>query len=150
MTEHKWHKRVREEYVERFKKLGFIVYSSHTNISKLELFREEVKRQNCLSDADIVVLDSENEKIEQIIEVETAMNPKKLIGIVLATHFCDRCRIKKKDYPLKNISLKIVCKKAKEKSKKGMKLEVIKNPLEGIIRNRKEGCLSKFDMEEHI
>lgn len=148
MTEHKWHKKVREEYVEKFNKLGFIVYSSHTNISKLELFKEEVKRQNCLSDADIVVLDSENNKIEQIIEIETAINPKKTIGIILATHFCNHCRILGNDYRLENVSLKIVFKKPVERSKKALKLEVMKKPLEDIIKTAK-GCLSTFKLEEH-
>ena len=87
-------------------------------------------------------------KIRQIIEVETAMNPKKLIGIVLATHFCNLCRIRKKDYPLRNISLKIVCKKAKKKSKKGMKLDVIRESLDDIIKTT-EGSLSNFEMREY-
>jgi len=148
MTEHEWHKKVREATVEELKKKKFIVYSSHTDYSKLELFRNEVKRKNCLSDADIVVFDSQHRKIRRIIEVETAMNPKKLIGIVLATHFCDYCRIRGKDYPLENVSLSIICKKAKEKSKKGKKLEVIEKPLENIVK-KTEGCLSNFEMKEH-
>ena len=81
MAEHEWHKKVREETVEKLRKSKFIVYSSHTDYSKLELFRDEIKRENCLSDADIVVFDSKHEKIREIIEVETAMNPKKLIWI---------------------------------------------------------------------
>ena len=148
MAEHKWHKKVREEIVEKLRKSKFIVYSSHTDYSKLELFRNKVKRENCLSDADIVAFDSQHRKIRQIFEVETAMNPKKLIGIVIATHFCDYCRIKEVDYPLKNISLKIICKKAGEKSKKPLKLYVIKKPLEYIIKTTK-GCLLKFEMEEY-
>jgi len=148
MTEHKWHKKVREEFVEKLKKLKFKVYSSHSDYSKLELFREKVERQNCLSDADIVVFDSKYKRIRQIIEVETAMNPKKLIGIVFATHFCDYCRIREKYYTLKNIFLNIVCKKAKEKSKKALKLEVIKKSLGDIIKTTK-GCLSKFEMKEY-
>ena len=148
MAEHGWHKKVREATVEELKKKKFIVYSSHTDYSKLELFRNEVKRENCLSDADIVVFDSKHRKIRQIIKVETAMNPKKLIGIVLATHFCNLCRIRKKDYPLRNISLKIVCKKAKKKSKKGMKLDVIRESLDDIIKTT-EGSLSNFEMREY-
>jgi len=148
MVEHEWHKKVREEFVEKLKKSGVIVYSSHTDYSKLELFRNKVKRENCLSDADIVVFDSIHKKIKQIIEVETDMNPKKLIGIVFATHLCDYCRIKKENFSLIDISLKIICKKAKEKSKKALKLDVIKEPLEDIIKTTK-GCLSKFEMEEY-
>ena len=148
MIDQKWHKKTREKFVAELKKLKLNVYSSHGEYSKLELFREEVRRQNCLSDADIVVFDSENKKIKQIIEIETDINPKKIIGIVLATHFCDYCRIKKKDYPLENISLRIILRKAKEKSKKALKLDVIKKPLENIIETTK-GCLSKFELEEH-
>jgi predicted nucleotidyltransferase len=149
MTEGKWHKKVRKEIFEKLKKLKFPVYSSHSEVSKLELFRSEVKRKNCLSDADIVVFDSENKKIQQIIEIENAINPKKIIGIVLATHFCDYCRIMEENYPLKNILLKIIFRKPKEKSKKPLKLDVIKKPLEDITKNTK-GCLSKFELEEHI
>jgi len=148
MIDQKWHKKTREEFVDKLKKLKLNVYSSHGEYSKLELFREEVRRQNCLSDADIVVFDSKNKKIKQIIEIETDINPKKIIGIVLATHFCDYCRIKKKDYLLENISLRIILKKAKEKSKKALKLDVIKKPLENIIETTK-GCLSKFELKEH-
>lgn len=148
MIDQKWHKKTREEFVDELKKLKLNVYSSHSDYSKLELFRREVRRQNCLSDADIVVFDSENKKIQQIIEVETDINPKRIIGVVLATHFCDYCRIKKKDYPLENISLRIILKKAKEKSKKALKLDVIKKPLENIIETTK-GCLSKFELKEH-
>lgn len=148
MTEGKWHKKVREEIFENLIKLKFIVYSSHSEISKLELYRDEVKRKNCLSDADIVVFDSKNIKIQQIIEIENAINPKKIIGIVLATHFCDYCRIKGEGYPLKNISLKIIYRKPKEKSKKALKLDVISKPLDEIIKATK-GCLSRFKLEEH-
>ena len=148
MVDQKWHKKTRNEFVDKLKKLKLNVYSSHSDYSKLELFRRKVRRQNCLSDADIVVFDSKNKKIQQIIEIETDINPKRIIGIVLATHFCDYCRIKKEDYPLENISLKIILKKAKEKSKKPQKLEVIKKPLEDIIESTK-GCLSKFELEEH-
>jgi len=145
MLEHDWHKKVREEI---FQKLQPNAYSSHSEISKLELYRDSVKRQNCLSDADIVVFDPISKKIMQIIEIETQINPKKIIGIVLATHLCSFCRIKKENHLLDNISLKIVYKKSVQGSKKDMKLEVIKQPLKEIIANTK-GCLSDFAFEEH-
>lgn len=148
MIEGNWHKKVREEIFEKLKKLKFPVYSSHSEVSKLELFRRKVRKQNCLSDADIVVFDSGNKKIQQIIEIENAINPKKIIGILISTHLCDYCRILGEDYPLKSISLKIVFRKAKEKSKKALKLDVIEKPLKDIIRNTK-GCISKFELEEH-
>jgi len=149
MIDQKWHKKTREELVNKLKNLKLNVYSSHGKYSKLELFREEVRRQNCLSEADIVVFDSKNKKIKQIIEIETDINPKKIVGIVLATHFCDYCRIKKKNYPLENISLRIIFKEVKEKSIKVLKLGMIKKPLENIIETTK-GCLSKFELKEHI
>jgi len=149
MIEGKWHKEVREKIFKKLKKLKLPIFSSHSDISKLELFRREVKRQNCLSDADIVVFDSENKKIKQIIEIENDINPKKFMGIVLATHLCKYCRIKGDDYPLRNIALKIIYRKPKLKSKKPLKLKVMKEPLGDIIKNTK-GCLSQFDWEEHI
>lgn len=125
-----WHQKVRTE---EFEKLRPNAFSSHSEVSKLELFRGEVKRQNCLSDADIVVFDSESKKIKQIIEIETQVNPKKIIGIILTTHLCNYCRIKKENHSLENIFLKIIYKKAKEGSKKAIKLDVIKEPLKEII-----------------
>lgn len=145
MPEHEWHQKVR---IEEFEKLRPNAFSSHSEVSKLELFSGEVKRENCLSDADIVVFDPESKKINQIIEVETQVNPKKVIGIVLATHVCDYCRIKGENYPLENISLKIIYKKAKKGSKKTMKLDVINEPLKEIIKYIK-GCVSNFSFEEH-
>jgi len=144
MSESPWHRQVREKVFDSFKPN---VLSSHTNISKLELYRGEKKRENCLSDVDIVVLDSTNEYITQLIEIETAMNPKKLIGIVLATHFCDSCRLPSGQKQLIKIALKIICKKEKDKSKKPLKLDVIKAALDEIIL-KIPGSVSSFHFEE--
>lgn len=81
MIDQKWHKKTGDEFVDKLKKLKLNVYSSHSDYSKLELFRRKVRRQNCLSDADIVVFDSKNKKIQQIFEIETDINPKRIIGI---------------------------------------------------------------------
>jgi len=141
-----WHKKVREEIYNHFKPNAF---TSHSKISELELFRGGTHRQNCLSDADIIVIDSKTKKIKEIIEIETQPNPKKIMGIVIATHLCNLCRINEDCYqPLERIHLKIVYQKAKEKSKKGMKLDIIKEPLDGIIKNT-NGCISDFTFEEH-
>jgi predicted nucleotidyltransferase len=111
MSESAWHKRTREEVFNSFE--ANTAFNSHSKISRLELFRGDKRRENCLSDVDIVVLDSKKNIIE-LIEIETNMNPKKLIGIILATHFCDSCVIpvdglhtkpKKAIIPLKNITL---------------------------------------------
>lgn len=151
MIEQKWHKHVREEFIKELKNSQFKVYSSHSE-GKLELFRGEAKSQNFLSDADIAVLDHRDKRIIKIIEIERNINPKKIIGIVLTTHLCDYCRIrikdKKKDYSLENISLTVIYKKVKEKSKTVLKLAAIKKALDDIIKKTK-GCLSEFDWEEH-
>ncbi len=147
MTEGKWHKEVREKIYEKLKESKFPVYTSHSKISKLELYRGEVERKNCLSDADIIVFDSKNKKIQRIIEIENDINPKKIMGIILATHFCDTCRIMEVDYPLKNISLMIILRKPKEKSKKPQKLKLIEKSLKDIIKNTK-GCIYKFELKE--
>ncbi len=149
MKEGKWHKKIREKIFKELKKSNPHVLSSHSDYSKLELFRESVKRENCLSDADIVVFDSGNKKIEKIIEIENEINPKKFIGIVLATDFCTTCRIKGKNYPLEKISLQIIYKKPKVGSRKALKLQVMKKPLDYIVKNT-EGSLAEFDWAEHI
>jgi len=145
MSESDWHKEVREKVWNSLKPNA---YSSRTEISKLELFRGEIKQKNCLSDVDIIILDPVNKNIVQLIEIEKIMNPEKLIGIVLATHFCDVCRSPEGDKSLKDISLKIVCKKEKEKSKKPLKLDVIKRALNEILLNI-PGSLASFHFEEH-
>ena len=145
MSESDWHEEVREKVWNSLKPNA---YSSHTEISKLELYRGEIKRKNCLSDVDIIVLDPVNKNIVQLIEIEKVMNPKKLIGIVLATHFCDICRSPEGDKPLKDISLKIVGNKEKVKSKKPLKLDVIKQALDEILLNI-PGSVASFHFEEH-
>lgn len=52
MVESPWHKKVREEVFEELKPNAF---RSHSDVSKLELFKVEIKRGNCLSDVNIVV-----------------------------------------------------------------------------------------------
>ena len=152
MKEQEWHRAVREELKEKFEKQGFIVNSSHTpNVPNIELFRGELRRKNCLSDADLVIRDAKGEQVEKIIEIESEVNPKKFLGIVLATHFCDRCKIDKKNIrPLQKVILRIVYKRPKEKSRKGDKLEIMKEPLQRIIEINTEGSVSKLEWESHI
>jgi len=143
MGEHEWHKIVRKELID--KQRPNKTYSSHSEVSKLELFRvpegAKPKRIYCLSDTDIVVFNPDSSRIDKIIEIESALNPKKVIGIVLATHLCNICRILKTNYELNNIVLEIVFKKASLGSKKDYKLEVFEPIINQIIRST-NGCLS--------
>ena len=147
MKDKGWHKKVREETIRKLKQKNREIYTSHAGIANLNLYRGEKIRANCLSDTDIVVFD--NNKITHIIEVESTVQPKHIIGDILATHLCDNCVIHKKGkFPLKNIHLKIIYKKAKPGSKKTMKMVVIEKPLKEAIKKIK-GCLSSFEFEEH-
>jgi len=150
MGEHVWHKKVREEVFSKYDPAN--AYQSHSEISKLYLFNvaqgKKPRRIDCMSDADIVVLDSDSIRITKIIEIESALNPKKIIGIVLATHLCRVCSIRskhdepKKYFELKDVVLEIVFKKAPPRSKKDYKLEVFKPYIDSIIKTT-GGCLSK-------
>lgn len=143
-AESKWHEGIRKE----LKKSRGNAFDSHSGISRLELYRGENKRENCLSDVDLVVLDSDNKKIVELIEIETAINPKKLIGIVLATHFCDSCRMPEgRILPLREIPLTIIYKKEKAKSKKPLKIGVIEKALDEAIK-RIPGSVKSFQFLE--
>jgi len=97
MAESPWHRKVREEVHEKFKPNA---YASHSNVSKLELFRSmRPKRENWLSDVDIVVLNPDKDKIVQLIEIENEINPEKFMGIVLASHFLTRSAEMKPSIP---------------------------------------------------
>lgn len=140
MMEQEWHKQVREEILEKYKKSGTRVEWSHG---------ENPSRANCLSDADIVVFDSEG-KITKVIEIESEPNPKKVMGVVIATHLCTLCKVKdERPYPLANILLEIIYRKSKAKSKKADKLAVMFEPLLEMVKNSKSGCLSSFRWEAH-
>jgi len=153
MKEQEWHKRVREELVEKHKKTGLRVEQSHGVNPNLELFRGNLGRANCLSDADIVVFNSDG-NIAKIIEIESEPNPKKILGVVIATHLCTLCKVSKKDkkeppHQLANILLEIVYKKPKAKSKKADKLAVMYEPLLEMVKNSKGGCVSSFKWKPH-
>lgn len=137
--EKKWHKKTRERIVETLESQGHRVFTSHPK--HINLFREERKRENCLSDADIVVI--ENSIIKKIIEVESEPNPKKLIGIVIATHLCNWLRAEGNDYPFKNVLLEIRYRSPVPKSRKELKLDIIEESLRKII-NSFEGSVSNF------
>jgi len=141
--ESEWHKETRERIVRTLESQGHRVIASHPR--QLNLFREEVKIENCLSDADIVVFG--NGRIEKIIEIESEPNPKKIIGIVIATHLCNWLRAEGNNYAFKNIILEIRYREPVPKSKKALKLNVIEEPLREIIENR-EGSVSYFKFEK--
>lgn len=138
--ENEWHKMTRERIVKTLKSQGHRVITAHPK--HINLFREDIKRENCLSDADIVVF--ENGIVKKIVEVESEPNPKKLIGIVIATHLCNWLRARKDDYPIKNVLLEIRYRKPVPKSKKELKLDIIEKPLKKIL-NSLEGSVSNFE-----
>ena len=145
MGEHAWHKKVREEIFSCQQPNK--AFTSHSVVSKLELFRvgtgERLSRKGCLSDADIVVFNGNSEKITKIIEIESALNPKKIMGIVLATHLCNFCRILKKDYELYDVRLEVAFKKAPQRSKKDLKLTIFEPILQDFLKQTK-GCISEL------
>lgn len=152
MGEHAWHRKVRKEEFSRYN--SNFAYQSHSDVSKLYLFNiaedRKPRRIDCLSDADIVVLDPDTGKIAKVIEIESALNPKKILGIVLATHLCNKCSIREKQgeekryLDLDNIVLEIIYKKAPPRSKKDLKLAIFKPFIETIVHNA-EGCISKVN-----
>jgi len=145
MIESFWHGKVRRRIYEMSKPNAF---TSHDQIGNLNLFKGQTRIKNCLSEADIVVLDPNSKKVVKIIEIETALNPKKIMGIVMATHVCDSCRIKGVDYHLRDIELEIIFREAPSGSKKDLKLAVIKPILDQFIKESK-GCISKLKIRPH-
>ncbi len=151
MTESAWHNKVRTEYRDLYAPNAI---ASHEHITNLNLFRGEIKIENCLSDADIMVIDPGSGRIIKIIEIETALNPKKIMGIVMATHVCDFCRAKSidrpktnLDYHLKDIELQIVYQAGPQESKKDLKRKIIKRILNKYIKEIR-GCISKLTVTE--
>jgi len=150
MAEHPWHKKVRNSIFAQYDPKH--AFTSHSSWSKLFLFhipaggRPGVR--NCMSDADIVALSPDSSEVVRIIEVESAMNPKKIMGIVMATHFSNIYSLRRavnqpKEYaPLKDIILEIVYKKAPEKSHKDEKADIFMKYLNDFVRNT-DGCLNK-------
>jgi hypothetical protein len=157
MLEQKWHEEVRLEKIAELEKQGLDVRGSHKDNPKIELYRNEKKTENRLSDADIAVFNPQDKTISQIIEIESQLNPKKIIGIVLATHFCSKCsyfqgnaRSGEDLYMLKekSVTLVIIYKTPRNKSRKADKLKVIMEPLKEIVKNT-QGCLIDFSWKEH-
>jgi len=156
MSESNWHRQVRKKYVKKLKMEFSDVFSSHSGKTDVDLFRGESYRENHFSNADIIVL-NDKEKVIKIIEIESVLNPKKIFGIVLATHFSTLCRVKKvgdaktekQNYPLKNIELEIVYKKPKDKAKGTEKIKIIEKLADSLI-NSSTGCVRKLNIEEHV
>lgn len=150
MKEGAWHQKVRKELLNRLKETEARVESSHGVNPNLELFRGNTSRPNCLSDADLIVFNSDG-KIKKIIEIESELNPKKISGVVIATYLCTLCRAKKEEAPylLTNVLLEIIYKKPKVKSQKEAKLDIMYEPLLEMVKNSKGGCLSSFRWEAH-
>lgn len=141
MAEGEWHKKVRLERIEKYRKKGYEVKSSHGN-GKISLYLGKPCRSTFLSDADIVLL--KDDKIMIIEEIQSTCSPKQAVGIVIATDLCDTCKVDKKLYELSNVKLVIAYKKQKEKSKKPEQLQLINNNL------KLDGYLSSFKFEEIV
>ena len=138
--ENEWHKKTRKRIVKTLETQGHRVITSHPK--HINLFQGKIKRENCLSDADIVVF--RDDIIDKIIEVESEPNPKKLIGIVIATHLCKILRTEGKNYPLENVRLEIRYREPVPKSKKELKLDIIEESLRKIL-NSLDGSVSNFE-----
>lgn len=138
MTEGDWHKQIREKLIAKYKSKGFQIESSHEN-QKLPLFYDEVRRENWLSDADIIVI--KDGKITEIIEVQENITPKAIIGIIATTNLANLCKINGTNHELKEVVLRIIIKEQKEKSMKNEQFKLIKD-----ILQLQEGCLRDFEI----
>lgn len=151
MLEQKWHEQIREAIIAKLKREGKEVKGSHQKNPKIELYRDHRNQESRLSDADIAVFNRQERTVPEIIEVESEVNPKKFVGIVLITHFCSlcSCALYPHNFDLKtrSVSLKIVYKAPEEGSLKANKLGVMKEALKPVIECTK-GCLKDFDWIE--
>ena len=138
MSEGSWHEKVRTETQEIYEKEGYTVKSSHKD-KKIFLYRDELKRENILSDVDLVLL-KEN-KVVKLIEIQQSLRPKEIIGIISATNIANKC-LENKD--IENAELIVIIKKRPEKSKKMQQLRLIKANLKPV-----NGCLSNYKFVEH-
>jgi len=141
MVESKWHKKARLNIIDYYKNGGYTVESSHQD-KKIVMFRDEPSRSNFLSDADIAVINDNN--IVKIIEIQQTYRPKEIVGIIKTTDICNKCKIDDKIYSLSNVELTIALKKDKEKSKKPIQMQLIKDNI------KLDGCLRSFHFEEVV
>lgn len=145
MGESTWHMRVREEKLAEYAPNA---YSAHIGITNLNLYKDEVAVKNCLSDADVVVLDPQSKKVTRIIEVESELNPKKVMGIVVATHLCNRLVAKgieemgREPKVLDGITLEIVFREPPRRSGKGQKLDIMMPILMEFIEKNRNGSIA--------
>ena len=151
MNEQDWHEAARLKLVGLLGKDYDRVECSHGEHSNLGLFRGRVISVNHLSDADIIALSPRN-RIRRIIEIESSINPKKVIGIIVATHLCTTChRVEPKiqrgyeRYRLREreIVLEIRYRRLERGSNTSLKLKRLKKPLKEMIKTSK-GCLVDF------
>jgi hypothetical protein len=155
VQEQAWHEETRLAVIDKLERQGKkTVKGSHGDNPKIELYRLQKNTENRLSDADIAVFNLSAKTVSEIYEVESAVNPKKFIGIVLTTHFCYKCS--NSDYPEaifdlneKTVNLVIVYKDPSGRSKKAEKLDVIKEALKKVIEET-QGSLKSFDWVESV
>lgn len=150
MGESTWHRKVRREI---FNEHTPNAYTAHEGVTNLNLYRDEVATKNCLSDADIIVIDPQSKKVAKIIEIESELNPKKVMGIVVATHVCNKIMAKGikgfEPRDLNGITLEIIYREAARRSKKDQKLEIMIPILEEFIEKNKEGSIAPGQLIIH-
>jgi hypothetical protein len=160
MQEQKWHELTRLAIIAKLGREGKEVKGSHQKNPKIELYRHNRNQESRLSDADIAVFNRKEKIVPEIVEVESEINPKKFVGIVLITHLCTLCfcalyldknnpKSKSDEFDLRkrSVSLKIVYKAPEEGSLKAEKLGVMKEALKPVIDSI-DGCLKDFDWIE--
>lgn len=153
VQEQEWHEKTRVDVMAKLESQGKReVKGSHLDNPKIELYRRDINSANRLSDADIAVFNLHDKTISEIVEVESAINPKKFVGIVLTTHFCYKCS--HSHYPNdifdlreKSVSLLIIYREPSKNSKKAEKLELMKDALKLVIE-KTPGSLKGFDWVE--
>ena len=79
----------------------------------------------------------------KIIEIESSLNPKKIIGIIVATHLSNHLKAKEIIANLESVNMEIIYKEPKNLSSKKQQLALIETSLDKIME-KVPGCLSGF------
>jgi len=88
------HREMRESAIsvlERVKRPGQRVVTSHSDRSEQRLFFGEPSRRTHMSDADILLIDDRTGKVDAIVEIKDRdVRPKNIVGIIGCTSICDK------------------------------------------------------------
>lgn len=150
MAESVWHRKVRREIL---MELGQGAYSAHEGKTNLNLYREKIATENCLSDVDIIL--TRSGEVTKIVEVESELNPKKIMGIVLATHTCNKLvarginEFEGQAKLLDGITLEIVYRESPPGSKKDQKLRIMMPILKDFIEKNRDGSIAPGQLIIH-